>query len=145
MRLRKCRACGELFPSDGRDICPVCFDAEEAAFEKVKAYLDEHPDAGAEAVCAGTGVSYATVLEFLRQGRLQYGDRPAGTHRCARCDAPVAEGRYCRACLDYLKDVLHKAGSGAAAGPSSPPSGPGAGSRLRFVPPSRPRRGGLNN
>lgn len=101
MQPRNCRRCGRLFLSAGPVVCPGCLAAEEEEFDRVRSYLLEHPGANLDQVARGTGLSPATVLRYLQQGRLQ----AAGSREEAggREDAAPDPGRF-HHLLDFLRD-----------------------------------------
>ena len=68
--LANCTRCGKVFQKiPGRKICPLCQEADEAAFSLVNQYVGDHPGAEVAEVAEKTGVEEALVLRFLRDGR----------------------------------------------------------------------------
>jgi predicted amidophosphoribosyltransferase len=99
-----CSQCGKLFAGGGR-LCPECAQAEEEEFERVRAYLDQHPGAEVEEVSRATGVPGSKILRYLREGRLMSVPRGA-TLACERCGRKVDYGRFCLPCAQELSRVL---------------------------------------
>jgi len=111
MALRNCVRCGNLM--DGRlgSVCPDCRKQEAEAFDRVRAYLREHPQANLREVSEGAGVDPDQIRRFLREGRLELVGDPDALH-CERCGASISTGRLCSDCLRELE---------AAAGTAPPP------------------------
>ena len=97
--LRNCVQCGRLFVSAAA-VCPECRQAEDAAFERVRAYLDEHPAASIAETCEATGVTSALLHRFVEEGRLALAAGAGAT--CKICGAPVTSGRLCPDCQAEL-------------------------------------------
>lgn len=99
MELANCRRCGKLFRSVGVRICPDCLELEEEEFQKVKAYLREHPEARILEVSEATGVSAAQILEFVRRGKLiAHSPDSDLAVECTVCGTRIVSGRLCRRC-----------------------------------------------
>ena len=45
VNVKKCRECGGLFQSTGKDICSDCLKKLVDVFVAIRDYLDEHPNA----------------------------------------------------------------------------------------------------
>lgn len=105
--IRNCARCGRLFSSTGNRICPACLAEDEKRFQKVAAYLKEHPLADVLEVSQGTGVEEHVILEFVRTGRLEaVGLGEKLQVQCERCGRPIRSGRYCAACQKELAEAL---------------------------------------
>jgi len=111
--LANCSECGRLYPALQPGLCPDCRQQEEAEFDQVRRYLQDHPSADVADVAAGTGVSERRILHFLRTGRL----RLQGTSQvlaCRFCGVPLDSGHICPACAERMRRQLapeRKAGS----------------------------------
>ncbi len=116
MNLRNCSRCGKLYVFSGQQLCPDCFKEQEDDFEKVRAYLQEHPGANLEQVHQATGVDRSTILHFMRTGRLTAREGFAKELCCERCGRPLASGRLCTECRSELsrrlKDASHEPARG---------------------------------
>ncbi|MBC7216847.1 MAG: MerR family transcriptional regulator [Candidatus Caldatribacterium sp.] len=132
MTLARCKRCGVIFQKViDRDICPACLEKEEEEFQKVKEFFRQHPKARLEEVSEATGVDKKTILEFLKEGRLQVAEglEPIAELFCERCGKPISSGRLCDECRKkvaqlvqgveekktrgpdfYFKDILKKRG-----------------------------------
>jgi RNA polymerase subunit RPABC4/transcription elongation factor Spt4 len=128
-QLVNCRRCHRLFASAGAGLCPECIEEREAEFERVRDWLDRHPQGSAAQAAEATGVPLAEVTGFIREGRLRLG---SGELRCERCGALIASGHLCTRCAEDLERAVEGAGRRAA----PPASGPGRAERraerLRF-------------
>ncbi len=98
MEFRNCRNCGRPFLYQGHGICPACQREQEEDYEKVKAYLDQHPKSNLEEIHQATGVAKERILDFLRQGRLEAVDGLALELQCELCGRPIKSGRICAEC-----------------------------------------------
>ncbi len=75
-----CRSCGGLFPFLPRGVCADCIDLRERRYADVREWLLETPGASIAQASEATGVEEALILEFLREGRLEFvGAQHAGT------------------------------------------------------------------
>lgn len=107
MPLAKCVRCDKLFDKTDAPVCSACVPAEEADFELVRAYLAAHPETGAEAVGAATGVSVLCVLRMVDAGRIVNATTAAAV-KCGRCGKPAisAAKKLCTRCLEDLNREL---------------------------------------
>ncbi|PKM77587.1 MAG: MerR family transcriptional regulator [Firmicutes bacterium HGW-Firmicutes-15] len=99
--LRNCPECGRVFGYMGRNLCPDCLDKEEKDFKEVRKYVRDHPGAGVFEVAEGTGIEEETIMQFLRDGRLQSRGFQ-GTLECERCGNKISGGRYCEFCKGQM-------------------------------------------
>lgn len=108
MALRNCVRCGNLM--DGRlgPLCLECRRNDAEAFDRVRAYLEEHPQANLGEVSEGTGVEVDQIRRFLREGRLELVGDPDALH-CERCGASIATGRLCSDCVRELEEAAGSA------------------------------------
>ena len=101
--LRNCPECDRLFVYTGRNLCPRCAEKAEEEFMLVKEYIRKHPGATVIEVADATGVEEAKILDWLKEGRLiSKGLAKAALFYCERCGTRIAEGRFCRRCLEEL-------------------------------------------
>ncbi len=101
MNLRNCAACGKVFLYRGKEYCPACLEDEEKDFEKVHAYLTDHPGADVGEIEEATGVEGGRILRFLKEGRL-ISSSPVPSLRCESCGNPIPGGRLCCRCLNRI-------------------------------------------
>ena len=100
--LRNCEECNRVFSHPTRRLCVDCFEKRQEAFNKVKDYLKEHPNASVAQVSVDTEVELETIYEFIREGRLPIIPRDVDL-RCEICDAPISVGRVCSKCRAELQ------------------------------------------
>ena len=105
VEFRNCRNCGRPFLYQGNSLCPACRQAEEEDYEKVKAYLNEHPKSNLEEIHQATGVSKERILSYLRQGRLEAVDGIVLGLQCGLCGRPIKSGRVCVECAREMASV----------------------------------------
>lgn len=107
MVLARCKRCGKVFSKViERDVCPACLEAEEEEFQKVKDFFREHPRARLEEASRETGVDKKTIMQFLKDGRLQLALPEEEALReglfCERCGRPISQGKLCVECRKKL-------------------------------------------
>lgn len=88
-------------------MCAKCVDDEEADYEAVRAYLEEHPSRSAAAVARATDVAESCVLRFVAEGRIKNVTTREAI-KCGRCGAPAisTSKRLCEGCLNKLNQQL---------------------------------------
>lgn len=105
--LVNCTRCGKMFQKlSSRKICPLCMEADEAAFEVARTYIDKHPGAEVAEVAEATGVEEALILRFLRDGRFTHwgAGRVVG---CTQCGKEIPFGdKLCTSCRETLAREL---------------------------------------
>jgi hypothetical protein len=67
-----CRSCGGLFPFLPRGVCADCIDLRERRYADVREWLLDSPGASIAQASEATGVEESLILEFLREGRLEF-------------------------------------------------------------------------
>ncbi|MBE3598864.1 MAG: MerR family transcriptional regulator [Limnochordaceae bacterium] len=109
MGIRNCERCGRVFT--GVDVvCPACTSREEEEFERVRAYLADHPAAMVAEVSLQTQVEVREIYRWVRSGRLRMTlEQLEGALRCERCGAPIDTGRFCPKCLSEIRQSLRQA------------------------------------
>ncbi|NLW09399.1 MAG: hypothetical protein GX036_06025 [Firmicutes bacterium] len=70
MDLRNCARCGKLYSFFNHEVCRECFPAELEDFNKVRSYLEKHPNATLFEIGRETGVKRSVLFRFYRSGRL---------------------------------------------------------------------------
>jgi flagellar operon protein (TIGR03826 family) len=96
--LRNCPKCGMIFPYQGRNLCKNCLEEEEKEFEKVREYVRKHRGASVIEVSEATEVEEETIVQFLRDGRLESRGLAASIF-CERCGRTISSGRLCEQCV----------------------------------------------
>lgn len=98
--IRNCRKCGRIFNYiGGEPICPICRQADEEEFQRIKKYLYEYPGATLSQVSTELGISVEKIKKFLREGRLEIaGDDGNMILECEKCGKSIKSGRFCAEC-----------------------------------------------
>lgn len=102
-----CRLCGKIMPRLARDICPECFEKEEALFHKVKTILQENPSAQVADVAKFAGCTAEQVETIVRSGRLERAGIKHVAHSCQLCSEIIYDGVLCANCKRILKEQLN--------------------------------------
>ncbi|WAA12030.1 TIGR03826 family flagellar region protein [Fervidibacillus halotolerans] len=111
MKLENCSRCGRVFVKTSiRDVCDVCYQEEEAAFEKVNNFLKkrENRTASMAQVIEATGVEEELILKFIRKGRIRLIHFPNLSYPCEKCGAPIQKGKLCEKCQKELRTELEQ-------------------------------------
>lgn len=109
-----CETCGAkaFYLDSGRYQCSCCECVTLDDFGKVKMYIEEHGTSSALEISCATGVSQATIEDFLRKGRVEIPEGSKYYIRCERCGCSIRYGRYCPDCIGELaggiKRLLHE-------------------------------------
>ena len=77
-------------------------------FQKVKDYIVEHGTATAEEISKEVGVSEGTILQYLRDGRIEIPENSPIFIKCEKCHCDIRYGRYCQECASKMKGELKK-------------------------------------
>ena len=110
MNVRNCRKCGRIFNYVvGPHICPACREAMEEDFQRVKAYIGEHPGATVTQVAEECEVEVAQIHQWLREERLNLTEGSGIVLQCETCGKPITCGRYCDECKHKLTMGLKNA------------------------------------
>ena len=98
--VRNCRKCGKIFNYlVGVPICPVCKQADEEDFHRIKDYLYKHPGASMTEVSTELEVGVDQIKRYLREGRLEITSDEANLIlQCEKCGKSIKSGRLCEAC-----------------------------------------------
>ncbi len=105
--LRNCPECGKVFGYMGRNRCPECLDKEEKEYQEARKYVRDHPGAGVFEVAEATGIEEETIMQFLRDGRLQSRGFQ-GTLECERCGSKITGGKLCDNCRGQMDASLRQ-------------------------------------
>jgi|LSQX01.1.fsa_nt_gb predicted amidophosphoribosyltransferase len=105
MELKNCRRCGRVYQRVLGNVCPSCTEKMDEDFVKIRGYIDEHPSANISIVAEETGVPERTILQLLRDGRLEF-YKAAESLECKRCGVWIKVGSYCEDCIKKLKTFM---------------------------------------
>ena len=99
MAIINCKKCGKMFNYiTGDKICPVCKDAQEAVFQRVKKFVQENKGASMDVICAECEVEAKLVKQWIREERLFFADDSPVKISCERCGCQISSGRFCDKC-----------------------------------------------
>ncbi|MCR5717402.1 MAG: flagellar protein [Lachnospiraceae bacterium] len=79
-------------------ICPKCRREIEEQFDRVRAYLYDHPGANIATVTAECEVTERQVLRWLREDRIFVAGNTGYILKCEGCGKPIPSGVYCPEC-----------------------------------------------
>jgi flagellar operon protein (TIGR03826 family) len=113
--VRQCRRCRKLFNYVASPYCPRCIDEIDREYRVVRDYIYENPHAGIKEIADATEVNDRTILQLLREGRLEL-DSSVGGLSCERCGTSINTGRYCDSCQAQLSSELRQAQKSIAGG-----------------------------
>lgn len=103
MNVRNCRKCGRIFNYVvGPHLCPVCREAMEADFQRVKEYIRENRGATISQVSEECNVEVSQIHQWLKEERLELTEGSGITLQCETCGAAIMSGRYCDKCRREL-------------------------------------------
>jgi ribosomal protein L37E len=107
MPLARCPRCNSFFDKKDKSICSKCVPDEDADYEKVRVYIQAHPDETADQVAEGSKVDRACVVRMMDQGIIQNSSLVKDI-KCGRCGAPAISmtKRLCEKCLAQLNSKL---------------------------------------
>lgn len=71
MPLTRCPRSGQLYNSDEGPVHPDCMAEEEEDYERIHAYLREHPHASPTEAEAATGVDHDVLVRMVEQGMIK--------------------------------------------------------------------------
>lgn len=99
MNVRNCRRCGRMFNHiGGEPVCPNCREQEEAKFQEVKKYVQDHKQATMNEIIDNCGVDAKRIKQWIREERLFFTDDSPVKINCESCGAQIATGRFCEKC-----------------------------------------------
>jgi len=73
----------------------------EKQFLVVRDYIEHNPGMDIETISKDTGVEVKSILQMLREGRLQY--KGSGRLKCTICGASIDEGYFCIGCRQEIQ------------------------------------------
>jgi len=109
VEIRNCSRCGRIYVYDGFKLCIDCRKEDEEDFQKVKDYLEDHPNSNVMKVSKATNVDSKKIIEFLKEGRLEIRSENNMFLKCERCGKPISQGRYCDKCKVEMERELKRA------------------------------------
>lgn len=112
MNVRNCRKCGRIFNYVmGPLVCPRCREEQEAKFQEVKKYVQDHHGADIQEVAEACDVEPSQIRQWIREDRLQFADDSPIRIPCENCGAMIQSGRFCEKCkVEMTKEFKHAIG-----------------------------------
>jgi len=103
MNVKNCSKCGRIYNyMYGPNICQRCRDAQEAKFQSVKKYIQDHGKAEMAEVSEECDVDTAQIRQWIREERLQFADDSPIKVSCESCGTMIGSGRFCNQCKNEL-------------------------------------------
>jgi flagellar operon protein (TIGR03826 family) len=118
--VRNCRRCGKIYNYiGGAPICPLCREADEENFKRVKEYLYKNPGATMSEVSTILDISVERIKAYLKEGRLEIINNEGNLIlECESCGKAIKTGRFCDDCSNGLIKGLRSTASKMNVGPS---------------------------
>ena len=111
LNYKYCEYCGAPIPRSSEEtFCDRC--REHVLFQRVRDYIRAN-DVNEFQVAAYFGIPLRVVKGWIKEGRIEYKEMPAGQRtlnnhlHCERCGAPVSFGTLCTKCLKLLNKNMH--------------------------------------
>ena len=100
-----CEECGGKikYLGGGEYECMNCKHVFLDDFGKVRKYLYENGSTKSSVIAAATGVPEELIMEFVRDGKIEFIENAGIKLRCDRCGCVIRRGRICAECAK--KDV----------------------------------------
>ena len=114
MPLASCARCKKMFNKVSSQICPLCKDAEDADYEKIRAVIDTDPNLNVEQVSQEAEVDLSVVQRMVKEGLVSAVTlEECKGIKCGQCGAPAISitKRLCKICLDKMNAQMARAQS----------------------------------
>ena len=100
-----CRECSGVMRYQGAGVykCDDCGHEEMDDYGKVRAFLEKHGPSNVFEIAAGTDLSRTTIVNLLKDGRLEVCKASSSHLVCKRCGMAIRAGEYCFRCEEELK------------------------------------------
>ena len=103
MDVINCKQCNKVFNYiGGVPLCPDCVKKAEDKFDKVKAYIYDHPRCGIQEVSKEMEVSVAQIKKWLKEERLSFSEDSEIALNCEACGKRILTGRFCNHCKNDM-------------------------------------------
>lgn len=99
MEYRACKSCGKIFRylGYGEVMCPICKKEYEEKEQKIKKYIQHHPDAQAEEIAVALDIDVKDVRAITKEK-----EESLKIIKCIQCGTPVTSGKLCKNCKQRL-------------------------------------------
>lgn len=124
MNVRNCRKCGRIFNYViGPIFCPKCREEQEAKFQEVKKYVQDHQGADIQEVSTECDVDPGQIRQWIREERLQFAEDSPIRIACEGCGAMIRSGKYCDKCkMEMTTGFKHAMGGNKPQEPERKPA-----------------------
>ncbi len=101
-----CKNCGSVLVRNrkAKHFCDKCHDTFEDKFDRIKEYIQTHPDKFLVEVAMEFEIPVSCVKDWLREERIQMPGGSIDHLFCEKCGAELQAGHYCERCKEALKD-----------------------------------------
>ena len=106
-----CEGCGGvmIFKGVGEYRCEECGAVAYDDYGKVRLYIEEHKGATAAETSAATGVSQRSILQMLKESRLEVTENSKFMMKCEACGQPIRSGQFCLRCETKIHRAMESA------------------------------------
>lgn len=135
MNVRNCRKCGRIFNYVmGPIMCPRCREDQEAKFQEVKKYVQDHHGADIVEVSKECDVDPGQIRQWIREERLQFADDSPIRIPCESCGVMIRAGRFCDKCkIEMTTGFKHAIGQDKPREPEKKPVSQRDRDRMRYL------------
>ncbi len=125
--LRNCATCGRLLTLPEGVPCPSCLAEEDAAFDRIRRYLEDGGVPSRGAVSRQLGLRISVLNRLQASGRIQL---TADRRHCRICAVPLDTGEVCPDCLRKFGSQNRGPAASSPAVEGAPPPRGAAQSRM---------------
>lgn len=95
-----CKECGGLmiFKGVGEYRCEDCDYLDYDDYGKVRCYIEKHSGANLAQIAEKTGVSQKSIMQMLKEARLEVAQDSRAFMKCSICGANIRSGTICIRC-----------------------------------------------
>ena len=96
----ECKKCGGLmvFKGVGEYECESCRYLDYDDYGKVRGYIEKYPGANLAQIAEITGVSQKSIMQMLKEDRLEGSQESRTFMKCSICGADIRSGTLCLRC-----------------------------------------------
>jgi len=118
----------------GPIMCPRCKEEQEAKFQEVKKYVQDHHGADIVEVSRECDVDPGQIRQWIREERLQFADDSPIRIPCEGCGAMIRSGRFCDKCkMEMTTGFKHAIGMDKPQEPVQKPVSKRESDRMRYL------------
>lgn len=103
MNVKVCGRCGKFYDTFLElDHCAACHKVLEEQIDRVKRFIVVHTDVTLEEISVALKVEFKQLIQWVREGRLEFSEASDVTVPCLMCRTPIRVGKYCASCKSEL-------------------------------------------